>query len=501
MERFELAEKALEFLSLAEQFEKADNFSQAIENYQKAAEYMQKSGLLKHRIEEIYRIIENLKKSLNMDLVNQQLERQDQIDQLQLQAFHSIETAKRLESKNEIEEAIQHYTSALISLKKAGWSEEQLKNLEIKRNHLLQRPERQHLKNGAASFEKKKPPIITLLYEPRVIFRDEGFLGEKAITKKVKSERLKTFETKRRREEEIQNRAFSHLDEAKKQEANEEYLKALLNYQKALELLNSIGWHHQTRNIKAIIINLKKQIQDQKKSAKLEQVEEKSTIEERGEPKIIQPEPMEELREYKVLELKKKREEVEQIQNKAFKLIDKANELEKAEELDEALTNLNEAIKLLKSIGWDDYLTPIITKINQIKDKKLTQERKRELEQKMKQVVEKAELEQVDLKEVEIAENLEDVDILTKKITQMVEKSKKDIMLREKQRRENVKAQAAQFSKSMGDLIKLKREFIEELKKAKMEEEKKLQQLEQEKEREKLDEIARMLDELNRKKQ
>ncbi|MHA1724729.1 MAG: hypothetical protein ACTSXH_07790 [Promethearchaeota archaeon] len=500
MERFELAEKALEFLSLAEQLEKTNDFSKAIENYQKAAEYIQKSGLLEHRVEEIYRTIEDLKKNLNMDMVDQQLEKQDRIDRFQLQAFHLIETAKKLESINEIEGAIGHYTSALNLLRKAGWLEEQLKSLEMKRNHLLHRPDRQYLKKGVSSFEKKEPSIIQPLHEPAVIFSDEGFLGEKAISKKVKSERLKAFEIKKKREEEIQDRAFSHLDEAKKQEENEAYLKALLNYQKALELLNSIGWHQQTQNIKTIIVKLKKKIQEQKESVEKVKIEEKSMIEEPEMQNFNESEPTEELNEYRALELKKKKEEVEQIRNKAFMLIDKANELEKAEELDDALSNLKEAMKLLKTIGWDNYLTPVITKIDQIKEKKLIKEREKEVEEKIKQRREEAEIEQIDLKEIEIVKTLEDVEALTKNITQMVEKSKKNMELREKRRQEIMKIQATQFSKSMGDLIELKREFVEELKKAKMEVEKKARFLEKQKEREKLDEIARMLDELDKKK-
>lgn len=495
MQKYDLAEKALEFLSQAERFEKSSKIPQAIDNYNKAAEYMKQSGLLEHRINEIHTKINNLKKKVNLETMYQQVESQDEIDQLQLQAFNSIQRAKKLEARHDWEDAIQHYNSAIKMLKGAGWGKERLKNLELKLQQLIQRPNRQYLK-----LEKKSELSQNeIKSESERLKQVEGFLGGKAIEEKIKSESISTFKLKKKREEKIQDQAFQFLDEAKKQEEAEDYLKAIINYQKAVDLLNSIGWSQQTQKIRHLIITLKRRIKEEKEKAITTQERvQKETIP--IESPEIESESVEELKGFDIKEFEVKKRKIEEIQEEAFKLIDLANSLERKGGYDAAIQNLKDAIKLLKSIGWSDYTRPVFEQINQIREKKAFETYKKELEKEKKEYFKIDEIVNTLISDDFAEKTVEELDNLTDDISLMIKNKKEQVTKREKQKRESIKVQATEFSKSMGDLINLKKEFAEELKKAKEAEMKKEKDKKKQKIRENLDDIAKMLDEVAKKK-
>jgi len=102
----ELAQEALKFLELAQKFEEEKNAEQAISNYQRAVEYLKQSGYLMHRINEIYKRIEDLKNFLKQERLYQQAQTKSQVEQLQDQAFALLEGAKKLESDGFFEDAI-----------------------------------------------------------------------------------------------------------------------------------------------------------------------------------------------------------------------------------------------------------------------------------------------------------------------------------------------------------------------------------------------------------
>ncbi len=498
MQKYDLAEKALKSLSLAEDFEKDNDITRAIEYYQKAADLIKQSGLMENRVDDINKIIENLKKHLNIETMYQQVDSQEQKDQLQLQAFNAIQKAKKLEARHELEEAIQYYTSAIKQLRQAGWNEEQLKNLTLKLRALEQRPERQYLAR-----ERKQESVERADSQVKMrsgkIQAEEGFLGEKAVEEKIHDENIKAFQLKKKREEGLQTQAFEYLDEAKKQESAEDYLKAILNYQKAMELLNSIGWNLQTQKIGEIIAVLKRKIQEGK-SVEVQETSSSEVSLENGEAKSIEMESHERFREHTILEFEEKRKKEEEIQNNAFKLIDSANKQERAEQFDEAVKNLKEAIELLKIVGWNDYIDPIVIQINQIREKKIQAEQRKEMERKEHERREREEKIVTSTMNENIEKTMDDLETLTDNITSMMEESKKGITIREQQRKENIKVRAAEFSKSVGDLMDLKKEFVEELRKAKMVEKDKVEIIKEKKDRKQLDEIAKMLDEVSKKK-
>jgi len=261
--------------------------------------------------------------------------------------------AKKQEEAGFLQNAIQNYMSAIRLLAQSGWSETQLENLQSKIMKL------------AEIFEKQKQ------IQPDVQTTIQTQIGEVASQPVVdkKAEALKAYEAKKKQEEDIQNQAFEYLDMAKKYEKDKKYDKAVLNYQKAIELLNSLGWIQQTQNIQLIVNKLKKE-RESYVSIQVQQEQVPPSIDEKllAETSISHSEM--DIRKQKLIEFAEKKKFEEEIQNKAFKLIDTAKSLEIKKQYDEAIKNFEQSIDLLKSIGWDSYIQPIFKSINDIKEKK-----------------------------------------------------------------------------------------------------------------------------------
>ncbi len=359
----ELAQEALNYLELAQKLEVEKDFENAISHYQKAVDFLKQSGFLMHRMQEIYDRIGELKEFLKKETLYQQIQIKAQVEQLQDRAFNLLERAKKLEFDGFFEDAIQQYLSAIQLLVQAGWSESQLFDIKTKINQLsqalekrktIQQPQQQIpqlQKSTTQIFQEDKPQVV-------------GMFGQK--TSKEESEGIEQFRAKRKHEEDIQNQAFEHIDAAKMFEKDKKFENAILNYERAMELLTSIGWSAQIQNIQTIIAKLKKDKIEfgsiQIQSAK---ILENSDIEEQ---KVIL-EKKAELKKEKLNEFESKKKHEEQIQIKAFNLIDIGNRLEREKKYAEAIEKYNQAIEHLRSIEWDSYIQPIVSLVNQIKNK------------------------------------------------------------------------------------------------------------------------------------
>jgi len=234
----ELAQEALNFLELAQKFEEEKNAEQAISNYQRAVEYLKQSGYLMHRINEIYKRIEDLKNFLKQERLYQQTQTKSQVEQLQDQAFALLEGAKKLESDGFFEDAIQQYISAINLLNQSGWSETQLENLKLKIKdlsdtlkkeqdiHQSQRKELSPPEEYLQKIEDRKPEVV-------------GMFGETASREKAES--VARYRSRKKKEEETQNHAFAHIDKAKEFEKERKFDKAIMNYERAIECNKSMA--------------------------------------------------------------------------------------------------------------------------------------------------------------------------------------------------------------------------------------------------------------------
>ena len=360
----ELAQIALELLNETDRLEQEKDWTNAIDKYQQAAEYLKQSGYLQHRIQDIYVRIDEINNFIKQEQLYKSQIQKTQIEQLQDEAFVLLDTAKELELKGAFKEAIQQYMAAIKLLVKSGWTEIQLENLKLKVMSLAQNLDRQKLvqeKKDIAYSQQQSHVSEDIPSEPLTSYAK--------IEAEQKSQALKEYENKRKQIEDMQERAFGYIDEAKIDERDKNFDGAIKNYQQATELLNSLGWVDQTQNIKLIIEKLEKdreiyiKIQAQKAIAETVPLEEKVKAESQAAGS------KEKLRRQKLIEFEEKRKYEDEIQTKAFNLIDFAKRLEREKKYEEAIKNFENAIGFLKKISWDSYIQPILNFINDIKEK------------------------------------------------------------------------------------------------------------------------------------
>jgi hypothetical protein len=360
----ELAQKALELINETDKLEEEHNWNKAIEKYEQAAEYLKQSGYIPHRIADIYNRVAEIKNFLNQEKSYQKQSNEAQLEQAQEQAFALLEGANKLEKDGLLTDALQEYMNAIKLLVNAGWSETQLENLKTKVLNLTQNIEQQ--KNLQ---EQQQKIYIQQKAEESIQGADESTL------------KLKAYERKRQDEEMIQNRAFELIDKANTFEKDKKYDDAIKNYQIAMELLNSIGWTQQTKNLQIVIENIKK---NKESIEKLEIGKQEIKITDRlatlERPRESLAE--EETKKQKVIEFETKRKREEEIQIKAFNSIDIGKKLEKEKKYDEAVNYFQEAIKFLKSISWDAYIQPITNFITEIKEKQKRKIKEEEIKRK-----------------------------------------------------------------------------------------------------------------------
>ncbi|MFX1553487.1 MAG: hypothetical protein ACFFBV_06125, partial [Promethearchaeota archaeon] len=373
-----LAQEALKFLELAQKFEEEKKVENAISHYQKAADFLKQSGFLMHRIQEIYDRISELKEFIKKDALYQRAQEKAQIEQLQDQAFSLLEGAKKLEFDGFTEEAIQQNLSAINLLTQAGWSETQLENIRSKINKLVKdlevKKSIQVLQQQEIELKQQETQIIPEV-KPEIV----GMFGQKSSVEKAKV--IERFRAKKKHEEDIQNQAFVHIDTAKKFEKDKKFDNARMNYERAIELLDSIGWNAQTKNIQILIKKLNKDKADFE-SLQLKQKKEALRLSGDIEEQKVVLEKEAELKKEKLIEFETNKKHEEDIQLKAFNLIDIGNRLEREKKYDQALNKLNQAIQLLRSIKWDSYIQPIANLIESIKNKQKSEKVTDQLKEK-----------------------------------------------------------------------------------------------------------------------
>ena len=370
-----LAQEALKLLEIAQKFEGEKNIEEAISNYQRAADFLKQSGFLMHRIQEIYDRIGELKDFIQKETLYQRTQTKAQIEQLQDQAFTLLEGAKKLEFDGFFEDSIQQYLSAINLLADAGWTESQLENLKSKINKLARESEQQKYDQQYQRQEtelKKEVRQIVPDEKPQVV----GMFGQKSSVEKA--EILEKFRTKKQHEENIQDEAFAHIDAAKMFEKDRKFDNAIMNYERAVELLNSIGWNVQIQKIQTLIETLKKG----KLEFEAHQVEKPLPLTSDIEEQKIILENEAELKKERLIDFVTKKRHEEDIQLKAFNLIDIGNRLEREKRYDQAIDKLNQAVRLLRSIEWDSYIQPITNLIENVKNKQNREEISNQLKEK-----------------------------------------------------------------------------------------------------------------------
>ncbi|MHA1234308.1 MAG: hypothetical protein ACTSQL_04395, partial [Promethearchaeota archaeon] len=349
----ELAQEALKYLNLAQKFENEKNLEKAVENYELAANYLKNSGFMMDKIGDIYSRIEELKDFAKQEIQYDKANAKNQLEQLQDQAFSLLDGAQKLETDGFIEDAIEQYKAAIKLLIQTGWSESQLSNLQSKLITLSENLRQDRKVTKVKIGDIQEHDNVYQEIEPQVV----SAFGEKRSA--MKSEELKKFKDMKQREQEIQSDAFTFIDNAKFFETDKNFDEAIENYENAVKLLNSIGWHDQTKNIMIIIEKLKADKKEYEQLSSQKQMETIFFKEQTDELEEIRPDIY--------------RDE-EKIQIEAFNLVDFGKKLEREKKYDQAINKFQIAIDLFKSIEWDSYIQPIINFIKNIENKKVAKE-------------------------------------------------------------------------------------------------------------------------------
>jgi len=355
-----LAQEALKYLEKAQRFEAEGKAQEAIENYQLAADNLKKSGYMMHRISELYDRIEGLKTFMREQKLYRHEQLSAQIEKLQDQAFVIIDRANQLESDGSFQDAIERYNSAIKLLTQAGWSESQLQNLKMKVAALTDKDKTQ--KTTKSDEDISIPQFSQIGGKPQVV---DAFGEKKSIEK---ADQLRKYQKMKAKQEKVQNDAFKYIDNAKFYEKNKKFDEAIEHYEKAVDLLNSIGWKDQTQNIQFIIEKLRREKETHKRFETEQRIEEPYAVHDSEIGSQILTSSS------KVVEFESKKRSEEDIQIEAFNLIDFAKKLEREKEYKKAIEKFQRAIRLFKSIEWDSYIQPIKNFIDDIKEKQTKEE-------------------------------------------------------------------------------------------------------------------------------
>ena len=191
----ELAQEALKYLNLAQNFEEEKDYAKAIESYQLAADYLKNSGYLMNKISDIYSRVEELKTIAQQEMIYDRATTKSQVDQIQDQAFSLLDGAQKLESDGFLEDAIQQYLSAIKLLVQAGWSEAQLGNLKNKLTLIAEKLEQKKLIQKQRELETQQSSTELKESEPEVL----SAFGEKKSA--AKEEELKRYKQMKEQEE------------------------------------------------------------------------------------------------------------------------------------------------------------------------------------------------------------------------------------------------------------------------------------------------------------
>lgn len=343
----QVAQEVLRLLGEAQSLEEKGDTKKAIEMYQSAADYLKNSGYMLERVSDIYGRIEELRKYMKEQALYQKAQQEAEIEKIQEEAFSILDGASKSEAKGLFEEAIQQYESAITLLSKAGWIESQIQNIKLKIASLLEKIERRKLLQKAQEAPKLEPQTIPeVASSPQIT---DAFGRKKDIQQ---AEKLYQYKELKKQEDQIQNDAFTYIDNAKFHERDGKIDIAIENYEKAIELLQSIGWQDQIKNIYSIIDNLKSQKKE------ITKVQTRS-ISESSLPKMA---PISYAYEEAM-------QDEDAIQSEAFNLIDIGKKLEREKKFEKAIEKFETAIALFKKIEWDSYIQPILNFIKDIKEK------------------------------------------------------------------------------------------------------------------------------------
>jgi len=387
---------AFAFIDNAKFFEKDNKFDKAIENYEQAIELLNLIGW-QTQTQNIALIVQKLrkdKKEFEIIKTQKPLERRiikgeveikgfDDLEleefkkdeeKIQIDAFNLIDIGKKLEREKKYDKAITKYEKAIELLKSIEWDS----YIQPVVNFIKSIKEKQKYEERTESLKQKREIDLKIL-------QDKIFLKEREeivqTAKELEQKRLQ-FEQKRRKETRKENEFFTTLDKADKiLKENNDFDKAVVEYQKALELLKGLGagWESYTGTIKSTIssVNILKETQIEKELEQQKKLERRSKADLEFQQHIsIELAKERERIKQREIALKLKRDEIEyreQRKDAAFKALEEAEEYINQSNLDNAILAYQTAGNIFAGIQWDEELHLIEDSIRNLESRKREQ--------------------------------------------------------------------------------------------------------------------------------
>ncbi|MFX1296763.1 MAG: hypothetical protein ACFFD2_18145, partial [Promethearchaeota archaeon] len=263
--------------------------------------------------------------------------------------------------------------------------------------------------------------------------------------------RLMEFESKKKKEEDIQNRAFNLIDIGKRLEREKKYDAAIENFQNAIDLLKSISWDSYIQPVVTFINGINEKRDRELKAEQLKKKRQddlnilQETIYKKQKEKVVQT-----AQDFEMHKRSFEQEKVRQakMEEQFFSYLDNADKiLQEEKNYDQAINEYQKALEMLQSLGagWESYIPTIQATISNVKQRKEYQTQK--------------ELENLKKKEEQIERELEfqkQVDDLLKKERKELEQ--KEIELKEREEeiryREEAKKKAFQYIETAQKYVK-----------------------------------------------
>ncbi|MBY9011935.1 MAG: hypothetical protein KGD70_06140 [Candidatus Lokiarchaeota archaeon] len=343
-------------------------------------------------------------------------EMKEQEERIQQDAFTFIDNAKFFEKDKKLDKAIENYENAVNLLESIGW-QDQTQNITLIINKLKKE-----------KFEYEK-------------FKEQKLLEPIIIKEKREDTGIEIKEI-RRDDEKIQFDAFNLVDIGKKLEREKKYEQAIDNFEKAIELFQSIEWDSYIQPVRSFIKNVKDKQENEEKAEELTQKREselknlQDTIYLKEREEVIQT--AREL-DQKRLEYELKNKEESRREEHFFTVLDEADRLIKENRAySEAIKKYTEALDLLTKLGagWESHATTIKNTISSIKRLQETQIEKDLDEQKKLEQRKKLDLEFQQQTSIQLAKEREKI----KQRESTLQIRRDEVEYREKQKEEAFKA-------------------------------------------------------------
>jgi hypothetical protein len=437
--------------------------------------------------------------------IREKVYKQAEIEKKKERAFKLLDDAKPLIEKEEFDEAIELYRKAIFILNEVqfptGSLDDMIRKIMLKKKEKEEMEELEYQRK-VDTFKRDKQMEV-MIQERKRQEREQAM---------ARAEALKERDRLVQEQINIREAAYSLLGDAGKHLKQQvpDYDMAISLYIQARNILSEkIGWEPEINNINMLIKDLEKE-----KTSYLDrkQFEKELELKRQKEYEIFQAEIRKRKEEYKKQKIQQEqklrdlylsRKRAEMIKEEGLALIDKGKEHAINHDFEQAYNAFHDAIRKFTQIGWTEQTKYIDKEIEnarvmeqQVKEEQLKLQKVHEDLLRKKQQEDKLSKK----KEKELKSTVSDVSGLTGEIAHVIKVKKLDIEKQEGERRRRIKQDAKDYRKSMSEMIKLKQELIDEIKKADDMVKKEQEKYKLQKDKEKADEIKKMLKDISKSK-